>query len=63
MTKALKITLIAAASTVGAGVISAVSYVKGKSDGIALANKTNAQLGANADAPRGNTRTSAAAAS
>ena len=57
MTKAIKITLIAASSTIGAGIISAVSYVKGKRDGIALANKQHEQLAGSVDTAR-NTRTS-----
>lgn len=59
MTKAIKITLIAASSTIGAGIISAVSYVKGKRDGIALANKVNADT-QSSELPR-NTRTQAQA--
>ncbi len=39
MNKALKITLISAGAAVSTGIISAISYIKGKGDGIKLTHK------------------------
>jgi len=46
MTNTTRNVLIVTASAIGTGVISAVSYVWGKKDGIALAAKRQAELNA-----------------
>jgi len=46
MTNTVRNILIVSASAVGTGIISAVSYVQGKKDGLALAAKRQAELNA-----------------
>lgn len=53
MTNTVRTILIVSASAVGTGIISAVSYVKGRRDGIALATKQFEQI----PATSGNVRT------
>lgn len=56
MTNTVRNILIVSASAVGTGIISAVSYVQGKKDGIALAAKRQAELNAAPAAHSGNRR-------
>lgn len=51
MTNTVRTALIVSASAVGTGIISAVSYLKGKQDGLKLAAKQHADLLATANAP------------
>ncbi len=46
MTKTIRTILIVSASAIGTGVVSAVSYVQGKKDGLKLAAKQQAELNA-----------------
>lgn len=60
MTKTVRTILIVSASAIGTGVVSAVSYVQGKKDGLKLAAKQQAEAALNASpAPHsGNRRSS-----
>lgn len=46
MTNTTRNILVVSASAVGTGIISAVSYIRGKKDGLALAAKRQAELNA-----------------
>ena len=54
MTNTARKILIISASAIGTGVISAVSYIQGKKDGLALAAKRAAELSAAPTAHSGN---------